>query len=91
MVPVVSVAAALDLDGNRIRRARVALGGVAHKPWRVPEAEQMLSGQAASPAAFQRAARRMLEGAKPYTHNAFKIPVAEQAIVRALTIAGGVA
>ena len=81
---LVSVAAALEIDGGTIREARIALGGVAHKPWRVPEAERMLRGQAADEQNFERAAQSWLEGAKGYAHNAFKIDLAQRAIVRAL-------
>ena len=81
---LVSVGAALEIDGGTIREARIALGGVAHKPWRVPEAERMLCGQAADEKNFERAAAACLEGAKGYAHNAFKIELAKRAIVRAL-------
>jgi xanthine dehydrogenase YagS FAD-binding subunit len=82
---LVSVAAALDLDGRRIKEARIALGGVAHKPWREAEAEASLEGQEAGAEAFGRAADVLLRGAKGYAHNAFKIELARRAIVRALT------
>jgi xanthine dehydrogenase YagS FAD-binding subunit len=79
---LVSVAAGVRLDGETIVEARVALGGVAHKPWRRPEAEQMLIGK--TRAAFPLAADVLLEGARPYPHNAFKVELARRAIVRAL-------
>jgi xanthine dehydrogenase YagS FAD-binding subunit len=82
---LVSVAAALELDGTRIKEARLALGGVAHKPWRSMEAEAALRGQAADKAAFQNAADVLLRGAKGFGHNAFKIDLARGAIVRTLT------
>ena len=82
---LVSVAAALELDGDTIKEARLALGGVAHKPWRDPAAEAALRGQAAEPAAFARAADLLLRDAKGFAHNAFKIDLARRAIVRALT------
>jgi xanthine dehydrogenase YagS FAD-binding subunit len=82
---LVSVAAALDLEGNTIRQARFALGGVAHKPWRDPEAEAVLAGQAPSEANFSRAADVFLRAAKGLKHNAFKIDLARRAIVRTLT------
>ncbi len=87
-----SVAAALELDGEgRIGRARIALGGVAHKPWRRPEAEALLEGQAPGTDVFEAAAAQVLEGAVPQGtglgHNGFKIPLARRAIVRALTTA----
>jgi xanthine dehydrogenase YagS FAD-binding subunit len=81
---LVSVAAALELDGNAIRSARIALGGVAHKPWRSDEAEDGLVGQAADETAFMAAANRLLEGAQAHEHNAFKIDLARRAVVRAL-------
>ena len=82
---LVSVAAALDLDGGRIREIRLALGGVAHKPWRNETAESVLRGQVPAPQAFGRAADILLQDAKTYAHNAFKIPLARRAIVRTLT------
>jgi len=84
---LVSVAAGLDLDGNTIQSAGLALGGVAHKPWRSPEAEHALTGQPASPETFRNAADLALAGAKGYEHNAFKIELAKQTVVRALTLA----
>lgn len=85
---LVSVAALLDLDNQgRIREARIALGGVAHKPWRVPSAEQALHGDTPGDPAYTAAARRILAGAHAYTDNAFKTPLAEKAIVRALNTA----
>lgn len=81
---LVSVAAALELDGQDVAEARLALGGVAHKPWRKLEAEALLRGQAATEANFARAADALLQGAKPYAHNGFKIALARRAIVRAL-------
>ncbi|HEV7321799.1 MAG TPA: xanthine dehydrogenase family protein subunit M [Ensifer sp.] len=82
---LVSVAAALECDGARISAARLALGGVAHKPWRKPEAEDALVGMAADEAAFSRAADVLLAGAEPRAHNAFKVDLARRAIVRALS------
>lgn len=81
---LVSVAVGLELEGALIRRARIALGGVAHKPWRRPEAEAALEGRAPNPEAFVRAADILLEGAIGYEHNAFKIELARRAIPRAL-------
>jgi xanthine dehydrogenase YagS FAD-binding subunit len=82
---LVSVAAALELDQGTIKEARLALGGVAHKPWRDPAAEATLRGQNADQPAFTRAADIVLRDAKGSTHNAFKIDLARRAIVRALT------
>ncbi|MBS7455786.1 FAD binding domain-containing protein [Coralloluteibacterium stylophorae] len=85
---LVSVAAALDLgDDGRIREARVALGGVAHKPWRLPAAEALLAGAAPSSDAFARVADALLEGAQGQGGNEFKIPMAQRAVVRALETA----
>jgi xanthine dehydrogenase YagS FAD-binding subunit len=81
---LVSVAAALDLDANTIKQARLALGGVAHKPWRSREAEASLHGQPARREAFAQAADIILRDAKGFAHNAFKIDLARRAIVRAL-------
>jgi xanthine dehydrogenase YagS FAD-binding subunit len=86
---LVSVAAAVELDGTTIRSARLAMGGVAHKPWRAEEAEKSLKGKPATPENYRAAAELALAGAKTYQHNAFKVPMAKQAIVRALTIAAG--
>jgi xanthine dehydrogenase YagS FAD-binding subunit len=82
---LVSVAAALELEGDAIKEARLALGGVAHKPWRDPAAEAALCGQTANQSTFARAADLMLRDAKGFAHNAFKIDLAHRAIVRALT------
>ena len=81
---LVSVAAALDIDGNRVRDARIALGGVAHRPWRASGAEQALVGQALDEDTFAKAARAATEGARPYRDNAFKVTLAQRAVVRAL-------
>ena len=82
---LVSIAAALDLEGGTIKEARLALGGVAHRPWRDTAAEAALRGQAASPANFTRAADLLLRDARGYEHNAFKIDLARRGIVRTLT------
>ena len=82
---LVSVAAALELDGGRIKEARLALGGVAHKPWRDPEVEEALPGKAADARLSRRAADLLLRDAKGFAHNAFKIGLARRAIVRTLT------
>jgi xanthine dehydrogenase YagS FAD-binding subunit len=81
---LVSVAAAFELEGDTIRQARLALGGVAHKPWRDMAAEAALRGQAANHATFRHAADLLLRDAKGYAHNAFKIDLARRAIVRTL-------
>ena len=81
---LVSVAVALRLEEGRIAEARIALGGVAHKPWRVPQAETMLHGEAPSDNAFLATAHAVLEGAVGQGENDFKIDLAGRAIVRAL-------
>jgi xanthine dehydrogenase YagS FAD-binding subunit len=82
---LVSVAVGLELDGEIIVEARIALGGVAHKPWRDVAAEAALRGQPASEASFEHAADTLLRGAKGFAHNAFKIDLARRATIRALT------
>jgi xanthine dehydrogenase YagS FAD-binding subunit len=84
---LVSVAAGLEMAGGNVKSACLALGGVAHKPWRSLEAEQSLAGASPTRESFQRAADLALNGAKGYTDNAFKIQLAKQSIVRALTLA----
>jgi xanthine dehydrogenase YagS FAD-binding subunit len=84
---VVSVAAALRVEGTNIVEARVALGGVALKPWRARAAEQSLAGATVGPAAFRRAAEVALADAVPSGANAFKIELARRIVVRALTLA----
>ncbi|UYG09157.1 FAD binding domain-containing protein [Halomonas sp. M4R1S46] len=79
-----SAGAMLSLDEELIGEARLALGGVATKPWRCREAEALLAGKQADTAAFEAAADVALADARPLSHNAFKIPLARQAIVRAL-------
>src|SRR5438128_4003014 len=83
-----SVAAALEIDGARIRQARVALGGVGTKPWRVPRVEQALAGATLDPAALRRAAALAAEGAQGFGHNDFKIVLMQRAIVRAIETLG---
>jgi xanthine dehydrogenase YagS FAD-binding subunit len=83
---LVSVAAAIDLQPDgKIKTARLALGGVAHKPWRAVEAEQLLAGKTADVAQFRAAADAALANAKGYQFNNFKIELARRSIVRALT------
>ncbi|GLS42842.1 FAD binding domain-containing protein [Methylobacterium brachythecii] len=84
---LVSVAAALHLEGDRVAEARVALGGVALKPWRAREAEAILDGAAPDEASYRKAADAALAAAKPSGDNAFKIELARRLIVRALTLA----
>jgi xanthine dehydrogenase YagS FAD-binding subunit len=82
---LVSVAVGLELEGNTIKEARFALGGVAHKPWRNAQAEAALRGRPAEAAAFAEAAAIVLRDAKGFAHNTFKIGLARRAIVRALS------
>jgi xanthine dehydrogenase YagS FAD-binding subunit len=84
---LVSVAAGLIIEGGKIKEARLALGGVAAKPWRADAAEALLAGARAEPSAFRRAAEAALTDAKPSGDNAFKIELAQRIIVRALTLA----
>lgn len=81
---LVSVAAILEIEGGKIKSARIALGGVAHKPWRAQKAEQALVGQNADERAFSAAAAAELADAKGYKYNSFKIELAKRAIARAL-------
>lgn len=82
---LVSVAAALELEGGRITEARLAVGGVAHKPWRRMEAEAALRGGAPDRAAFAKAAAILLHDSRGFGHNDFKIDLARRAIERTLT------
>ena len=81
---LVSVAAALEMDGDEIKQARLALGGVAHKPWRKIEAEAMLHGKSATEENFRQVAEAIVRDAQGFGHNTFKIELAKRAIVRAL-------
>ena len=81
---LVSVAVALELEGDTIKEARIALGGVAHKPWRKPDVEASLVGKSTTKENFQAAAEALLAGAQGYGDNTFKIELAKRAIVRAL-------
>ncbi|MCW3099982.1 MAG: FAD-binding molybdopterin dehydrogenase [Chthonomonadaceae bacterium] len=84
---LVSVAAALEMDGDKIKQVRIAMGGVAHKPWRALEAEKMLVGKEATEANFKSAADVEMANAKPLEHNRFKVELGNRAIVRALQMA----
>lgn len=81
---LVSVAAAVELDGDQIRDIRLAMGGVAHKPWRLKEAEQFLINKKPSQENFQQAAQIAMKGAKGYGNNNFKLKLAPNAITEAL-------
>jgi len=85
---LVSAAVALEIDGDRIGAARVAVGGVATKPWRLRGVEDALAGARADTAAYRTAATRAVDGAVPRRHNAFKVDLLVRALVRALEIAG---
>jgi xanthine dehydrogenase YagS FAD-binding subunit len=81
---LVSVAVALEMAGDTVKEARLALGGVAHKPWRDRDAEDVLKGKPATVENFTRAAETLLRGARGFGGNDFKIPLARRAIVRTL-------
>jgi xanthine dehydrogenase YagS FAD-binding subunit len=81
---LVSVAVGLEIENGIVTEARLALGGVAHKPWRVPEAEALLVGQEPTKELFESVAKRVLAGAQGYGENDFKLELAPRAIVRAL-------
>ena len=84
---LVSVAVALRVEGDALAEARVALGGVAHKPWRAERAEAALAGAPIGREAFDRAAAAELEPAQGFEDNRYKIPLARRAVARALEIA----
>ena len=88
---LVSVAAALEISNKQIKSARVALGGVAHKPWRATKSEQALIGKPADTKSFEAAAAAELADAKAYKYNAFKIELAKRSIVRALNTVAAMA
>jgi xanthine dehydrogenase YagS FAD-binding subunit len=88
---LVSVAAILDLDGERVRAARVAFGGLSYKPWRSAEAEAALAGAPATRATFDAAGTAALRNARGYGHNDFKIPLARRTLRATLTQAAGLA
>jgi xanthine dehydrogenase YagS FAD-binding subunit len=75
------------MQGGTIRSARLALGGVAPKPWRSEKAEAMMTGKPATEATYRAAANEAVAGAKTYEHNAFKVEMAKETIVRAFMIA----
>lgn len=81
---LVSVAAALETDGNQIRQVRLAMGGVSHKPWRALAAEKFLVGKAATEANFRAAAEAEMRNAKPLEHNEFKVELGKRMIAQAL-------
>ena len=87
---LVSVAAALRMDGETIQAARLVLGGVAHKPWRDRSAEAALQGRPASRASFQHVGEMLVRDARGFGHNTFKIDLVKRAVVRALGQAAGI-
>ena len=88
---LVSVAAALDISNGTIKQARLAMGGVAHKPWRLFDAEKMLAGKPVSEESFKQAAELAMQGAKGYRFNSFKLIMAPETITEALKHAAGLA
>ncbi len=84
---LVSVAAGLQLEGKTIRQARLAMGAVAHKPWRLKAAEELLIGKPATLESFQQAAKIAMQGARGYGDNNFKLELAPKTMVEALRIA----
>lgn len=87
---LIAVAAALEIEGGKIKQARVVLGGVAHKPWRSAEAEKSLVDKKPDRTSFEAAAAAALVGAKPLSHNGYKVELAKRSIVVALERAMGV-
>jgi xanthine dehydrogenase YagS FAD-binding subunit len=87
---LISVAVALEMEGTTIKDIRLAMGGVAHKPWRLTAAEQMLKGKTASVDNFRMAAELAMKGAKAYEHNAFKLKMAPNTMIQALKTASGI-
>lgn len=89
---LVSVAAAIDLESGIVKDVRLALGGVAHKPWRALKLEALLRGRPATNESFLAAANEELADARPLSHNGFKVELAKRTIVAVLAeLAGGVA
>jgi xanthine dehydrogenase YagS FAD-binding subunit len=81
---ICSAAVALDIQDSRVADARVAVGGVATKPWRLESVEAALRGAPATPEAFEDAASVAAEGARPLSGNAFKVSLLKRTVVRAL-------
>jgi len=84
---LVSAAACLEIEGGKIKSARLALGGVAPKPWRAADAEKLMLGKAADEKTFKAVADAVMKPAKGYEHNKFKIELGKRTIVRALKVA----
>lgn len=87
---LVSVAAALNIKNSTIKEARLAMGGVAHKPWRLTEAEKFLIGKPATEATFKQAAEIAMQGAKGLKYNSFKLKMAPNTIIEALKTVSGI-
>ena len=87
---LVSVAAALNIKNNTIKEARLAMGGVAHKPWRLTEAEKALVGKPATEATFKQAAEIAMQGAKGLKYNSFKLKMVPNTIIEALKTVSGI-
>jgi xanthine dehydrogenase YagS FAD-binding subunit len=79
-----SAAVVMELAGGNVKYVRIAMGGVGTKPWRVPEAEAALVGKPANAANFKKAAEAALQGAKPQSHNGFKVELAKRCVAHAL-------
>ncbi len=84
---LVSVAAVLEMEGETVKEMRLALGGVAHKPWRDRRTEALLGNPKATLDAFRRVADELLRGAKGFGYNSFKLDLTRRAVVRALSLA----
>ncbi len=84
---LVSAAAALEMRDDVVQEARLVLGGVAHKPWPVPEAASLLLGKRAELEAFRQVAEMAMRGSVPHKHNEFKVELGKRAVVRALSSA----
>jgi xanthine dehydrogenase YagS FAD-binding subunit len=88
---LVSVAVGLQLEGSMVRDCRIAMGGVAHKPWRARGAEAVLRGASLTDGSIAAAAAASVAGARPLEHNAFKLPLARRVVARAIRLAAGTA
>jgi xanthine dehydrogenase YagS FAD-binding subunit len=88
---LVSAAVAVTIDAGRVRHARIAAGGVGTRPWRLESAERRLLGRSLDPRSAKEAGEAAADGAAPRPGNAFKVPMLQRAVERALLIAGGMA
>jgi xanthine dehydrogenase YagS FAD-binding subunit len=86
---LVSVAVGLEMEGETVKSGGIAMGGVAHKPWHLAEAEAAVAGKPATEATFGKVAEILLRGAKGYHDNAFKVELAKSCVVRACMQAAG--